>query len=254
MAFGGFASAGDILLPDVEFIIGQDIAKFVDYTTTVVHRIVPELIRGSYDNRVYYYEDVVFRDKAQLKYSDLTEYTSELIDSLDLSGQCALLVDSTGVGAAVFDLYESAGLDPLGIVFTGGESVNTKNGRSLDSVATSRFGSISCFDVPKVDLVGSLQVYVQQGRLRMAEGLRYEHDAQEQYRNFVGRINEKTKYVKYGNSSDEIHDDVVVADAMCTWYTQHMKKMLRSRPLAEFSARKDHYRTNPFEEEENEWQ
>lgn len=254
MAFGDFASTGEISLPDVEFIIGQDIAKKFDYTTTVVHRIVPELIRGSYDNRVYYFEDVVFRDKAQLRYSEITDYTNELIDSLDLAGQCALLVDSTGVGEAVFDLYEAAGLDPLGIIFTGGESVRTRRERPLSSMGTSRFGSISNFDVPKVDLVGSLQVYVQQGRLRMAEGLRYEHDAQEQYRNFVGRINENTKYVKYGNASDEIHDDIVVADAMCTWYTQHMKKMLRSKPLAEFSARKDHYRTNPFEEEEDEWQ
>ena len=40
MGWGDFSSANSILLPDVEYIIGQDIAKKYDYTTTVIHRVV----------------------------------------------------------------------------------------------------------------------------------------------------------------------------------------------------------------------
>lgn len=250
--FGDFPSINAIELPDVEYIIGQDIAKKVDYTTTVIHRIVPELIKGTTTNRIYKFEDVVFRDKRQLKYTELPVYTKELLESLDLAGNSVLLVDGTGVGEAVYDLYEDAALDPLKIIFGSGESVSVQRQRDKGNWSTSRFGSISAYVVPKVDLVGSLQVYVQQGKLRQAEGLAFMADVENQYRNFVGRINEKTKYVKYGNSSDEIHDDWVVADAMCTWYTQHTRGMVRSRPY-EMARNRDYYQTEPFKEDER-WQ
>ncbi len=254
MAFGDFAAVNAIEVPDVEYIVAQDIAKKVDYTTTVVHRITPELMRGTTKNRFYMFEDVVFRDKRQLRYTELAIYTKELIESLELQGNSALLVDGTGVGEAVYDLYEEASLDPLKIVFGSGESATTQRQRDRDRWGTSRFGSVSAFVVPKVDLVTSLQVYVQQGKIRNAEGLPFMADVENQYRNFVGRINEKTKYVKYGNSSDEIHDDWVVADAMATWYTQHMKRMMKPRTLEEIRGRGDSYRTNPFEEDEEIWQ
>ncbi len=249
MNFGEFAAIGAIELPDVEYIVAQDIAKKVDYTTTVIHRITPELVKGSVANRIYYFEDVVYRDKRQLKYTELPLYTKELMESFELYGKSVLLIDGTGVGEAVYDLYEEAALDPLKIVFGSGESVSTQRQRDKANWSTSRFGPISAFVVPKVDLVGSLSVYMQQGKIRQAEGLRFMVDVENQYRNFIGRINEKTKYVKYGNASDEIHDDWVVADSMATWYTQHMERMLKSKPMGTKPV-KDFYQTNPFKEDE----
>ena len=254
MGWGDFSSTNSILLPDVEYIIGQDIAKKYDYTTTVIHRVVPELVKGSYNNRVYFFEDIVFRDKRQMKYTELPVYTKELIDSLDIAGQCALIIDGTGVGEPVYDLYEDAFLDPLKIIFGSGNQVSTQRQRETTNWSTSKFGAISAFVVPKDDLVGALQVYVQQGKLRTAEGLAFEVDAKAQYQNFIGRINEKTKYVKYGNADDEVHDDIVVSDAMCCWYTQHMKKLLSAKPLDAYAHRKDSYQINPFEEDDPIWQ
>ena len=40
MGWGDFSSANSILLPDVEYIIGQDIAKKYDYTTDFYGKVV----------------------------------------------------------------------------------------------------------------------------------------------------------------------------------------------------------------------
>ena len=140
------------------------------------------------------------------------------------------------------------------IIFGSGSQVSTQRQRETTNWSTSKFGAISAFVVPKDELVGALQVYVQQGKLRTAEGLAFEVDAKAQYQNFIGRINEKTKYVKYGNADDEVHDDIVVSDAMCCWYTQHMKKLLSAKPLDAYAHRKDSYQINPFEEDDPIWQ
>lgn len=253
MAFGSFSSSNSVILPDTEYIIGQDIAKKYDYTTTVVHQIVPDIIKGSYDNRIYFHQYCVFRDKQQLKYTDLPSYTAELMDALDLYGRSILLIDGTGVGEAVFDLYEDAQLDPLKIIFSGGNQVSTQRQRETAKWSSSKFGAISGYVVPKDDLVHALVAYADGGTLINTEGLKYAYDAEAQFANFVGRINEKTKNVKYGNADDEVHDDIVVADAMCCWYSQHMKRLLRAMPLEKFSHRHDSYSNNPFEED-NIWQ
>ncbi len=250
--FGDFATVDTVVLPDTEYVVVQDLAKKFDYTTTEIHRITPELlVSPSRTSRVYYFEDVVFRDKRQMKYSQLPVYTKELMQSMELEGQCALVIDGTGVGEAVYDLYDDAGLDPLKIIFGSGNSPTIQADRNSFSV-TSKFGKVSGIVVPKADLVGALQVYVQQGRLRQVEGLPFAEESRRQFQNFVGRINEKDKYVKYGNLDDEIHDDMVVTAAMACWYTQHTRKLLSVRPTTHKGQRQT-YNTNPFKEDEKAW-
>lgn len=250
--FGDFAAVDTVVLPDTEYVVAQDIAKKFDYTTTEVHRIVPEMIVSpSKTPRIYYFEDVVFRDKRQMKYSQLPIYTKELMQSMELEGQCALVIDGTGVGEAVYDLYDDAGLDPLKIIFGSGNSPSVQTDRA-GFASTSKFGKVSGIVVPKADLVGALQVYVQQGRLRQVAGLPFAEESRRQFQNFVGKINEKDKYIKYGNLDDEIHDDMVVTSAMACWFTQHMKKMLSVRPASPKLQRQT-YNINPFKEDEKAW-
>ena len=237
-AFSQHGGPTQIELPDVTFIVAQDIAKNVDYTTTVIHQVRPQIVKGSTQGRVFYFQEKVFQDMVRLKYTELAEYTRELMDAVNVTNDCSLVIDGTGVGGPVFDLYDEAGLDPLKIVFTSGESVSVQSGQRSKS---SKFGLITGYGVPKADLVGALVVAMEQGRMRRAEGVPFEQQEREQYQNFVGRINEKTKYVKFGNSSDEIHDDVIVADAMAVWYGDHVTRAQR-RTRVEKST----YQTNPF--------
>ena len=67
----------------------------------------------------------------------------------------ALVVDQTGVSAPVVDMFRQAGLKPVGIYIHGSDKI-THDG------ATYRF--------PKRDLVGVLQVLLQNRRLKIASG------------------------------------------------------------------------------------
>jgi hypothetical protein len=69
-----------------------------------------------------------------------------------------LLVDKTGVGAAVVDAFQADGVQPISVTIHGG-----------DKVAFEDWG-FSC-RVPKRDLVSAVLVPLQNGRLRIAEGL-----------------------------------------------------------------------------------
>lgn len=247
--FGEFATAKAIQLPTVSYVIAQDIAKSVDYTTTVIHQIRPETIISASNNessRIYTFEDEVFRDKVQLRYTELPQYTKELMSSLELSGRSALLIDMTGIGAAIYDMYDSFGLDPLGIVFSSGNASNVHTNRNS---SRSRFANVSHISVPKSDLIAALKLSVEQGRLRIAKGLRYAEEAENQFRHFVGKFNVDTKKVKMENDSPEIHDDFVVTEAMCAWYVQHMKGLYKERavkPRPQITS----YKKNPFNDKE----
>jgi hypothetical protein len=71
----------------------------------------------------------------------------------------ALLVDKTGVGAAVVDSFWQAGVRPLSITIHGGSAV------------TQEPPPAHGFRVPKRDLVAATQTFLQNERLKIAESL-----------------------------------------------------------------------------------
>lgn len=244
--FGSFATASSIVLPSTSYVIGQDVAKDQDYTTTVIHQIKPEAVpSASGSPRVFVFEDEVFRDKRRLKYTELPVYTKELISSLDMEGRSALVIDKTGVGNAIYDMYDEAGLDPLGIIFSGGASAQMHTSQRI----RSQFGQVSHITVPKADLIGALKLAVEQGRLRIAEGLMYAREAEAQFRHFVGKFNSQTGNVKLENDSPDVHDDFVVTEAMCAWYVLHMKGHFEQRAKRP-TPRSENYRNNIFNDKE----
>lgn len=246
--FGEFGTSSTLVLPDCEYIVSQDLAKKVDYTTTVVHKIVPEVVKNSLNNeRVYIFEDVVFRDKQQLRYTELSEYTRELLSSLDLAFNSVLIIDGTGIGEPVFDLYEDNALDPLKIIFSSGNTVSVQRNREKNNWSSSKFGTVSGYIVPKIDLISALQLYIQQGKIRQCTE-RYKEDVHLQYSSFIGKINTETKHISMNNLSDDIHDDWITSDAMACWYTQHMKKINTERVSRLDSRENNTYSTDPFRE------
>ena len=209
-----------IRLPSAEYILSQDIGKKQDDTTSLIYRITPEYV-DSYDGgrRVMTFMDVVYMDKRRLSYDRLARFTQELMQSASLGERSTLLIDGTGIGEAVYDIYTSKGLEPVKIIFTGGETASIERGR-LE--ASKRFNDISGYKVPKVDMVSAAQVIFQQGRIRFASDLPFRDECLEQLQAFVGKVNEKTENVKYENLTDEIHDDFVVNILMASWYAIHM--------------------------------
>lgn len=193
-----------------EWIIAIDIAKNHDRTAIVIARKSQEFLR---DGRNISYLDVVdVQMIEQLSYPDLARYVKKLDLHADLHGNNELIVDSTGVGEAVCDNMEDIGLSPQRIIFTGGD-----NSTRHEMKSSAGFVYRTTFNVPKTELIDTLQLTMQEGRVRIAPGIPFEKDIREQFAHFVGKMS-KSKNMIYGNDKDEIHDDLVCAFAMGAWW------------------------------------
>ena len=114
-----------------------------------------------------------------------------------------LAVDETGVGVAVTELL--APLNPHGITITAGSEVTI--------VAPMKLR------VPKRDLVAALQVGLQAGMLRIANGLPRAELLVREMLAFRARISE-AGHDTYEAWREQEHDDLVLAAAMAAWMVE----------------------------------
>ena len=116
------------------------------------------------------------------------------------------MIDQTGCGRPVFDMFVDAGLDPVGVSIHGGDSVNheCRNWR-----------------VPKRDLVGVLQVLLQSERLKIASKLALGPVLQQEMLNFRQKIDPATAHDSYSSWREADHDDLVLSVALAAWWAEH---------------------------------
>jgi len=225
-----------------------DIAKKRDFTTGFIVKRTAEIVTGSEilksPDRVRIYADIVAIDKFNnIPYTRVAEIIESRMGHKDLAHSCDLLIDGTGIGAAVVDLLREKGLHPVPIVFTGGGTVRE---------VTAPFGSIfkggealvplkivKELHVPKTDLVAAGKLLIEQGRVRVAEGLRWGQDFKDQLLAFKGKVNEKG-HRTYEADTEGDHDDMVVCLLMAAWW------ILRG-------GSKDEERVIPAKAEEDSW-
>ena len=130
----------------------------------------------------------------------------ELMQSGALRGRCELIVDQTGAGRPVVDLFRDAKLDPVGVTITGGNHAGS--------------GGRDEYRVPKKDLVSTVQALLQTGRLKFAEGLAMADVLTEELQNFRAKINVSTGHTSFEHWRERDHDDVVLALALACWYAE----------------------------------
>lgn len=144
-------------------------------------------------------------------YTKVVERVVELVKKV--GGEPVLLVDATGVGRPVTDMLwrdisESVeGTDirvtPGNITITGGDSVSR--------------GADGGLRVPKRDLVGAPLVLLQNGQLKIAEGLALRDTLVKELLNFRVKINISTAHDSYEAWREGDHDDLVLSVAMACW-------------------------------------
>jgi len=120
-----------------------------------------------------------------------------------LVGRSTLLVDKTGVGAAVVDQIRQTGLECLGVSVHGGD-------------ATAHVGMN--WRVPKRDLVAAVQVTLQGARLQFAEALPLTSVLTSELLNFKVTIDPQTAHDSYSAWRERDHDDLVLALALAVWW------------------------------------
>ena len=82
---------------------------------------------------------------------------------------------------AICDLAKDRGLNPIGIVITGGNTVSWNEDKSRTSV-------------PKRDLISCLQIAAQNNRLKVAQGLKFGPVLAEELQSFKVKIDPRTAH------------------------------------------------------------
>jgi hypothetical protein len=148
------------------------------------------------------------------KYTTVVDSVAPRVRSEPLRRMPAvLLVDKTGVGAAVLDSFTHARIGAVAITLHGGSSV-------------ARDPQRAGFRVPKRDLVTVTQVLLQNGRLRVAAELPEAETLKRELLNFRVKIDPKTAHDSYEHWREAEHDDLVLAVSMAAWFRQYWNRHL----------------------------
>jgi hypothetical protein len=192
------------------FFLGLDLGQAQDFTALAVAE------RKEYkftEPRAQCHIRHLQRFKLGTAYPDIVQQVKRMYEQPPLCGQSALVVDATGVGRPVVDLFRKAGLRPVAITITGGQAVSVGYGG---------------YRVPKRDLVVNLAVMLQTGRLKIAGQLPEAQTLINELLNFKVKIDPRTAHDSYEAWREGVHDDLVLAVAMAVWYAERYK---RSRPI-----------------------
>src|SRR5437879_2047511 len=132
------------------FLVGLDVGQMADFTALAVLEYVHEVTR-------VYTVGHLQRFDLRTPYPVIVERVAGMLQRPGLAGQCELLIDVTGVGRGVLDMFHLANVSPLAVSIHGGSAV-THQGRE--------------WHVPKKDLVYSLTALSQARPVRLALGER----------------------------------------------------------------------------------
>ena len=183
-----------------KFYVGLDLGQVQDYTAIVVQ----EKTDGRY--KVRWLE----RPDLGTKYPEIVDRVKEILSSPAIRG-ASLVIDRTGCGRPVFDMFEKARLNPIGISIHGGDSVNHE-GKS--------------WKVPKRDLVGCMQVHLQNKTWQVSSKLKLGETLSREMLNFRQKIDPITAHDSYSAWRESEHDDLILAAAVATWWGEREPKPL----------------------------
>lgn len=128
-----------------------------------------------------------------------------------VSARARLVIDFTGVGRPVFDMAVRAGLQPQGVLITGGSE-------------TTRHGTI--FHVPKQILISQLEARLHSGELRIASNIADAPALQEELKDFARKVSESGRVTFNARSGS--HDDLVLSLAIALFAALNRNEFTRT--------------------------
>jgi len=226
-----------------EYILCCDIGKKRDAFSLMLLQDNAQILDGNKtlgtpDKVIHFYDVTNIEKYHGLGYEESADRIAQVMQNPKLRLNTDLLIDGTGIGDAVVELVRKRGLYPIPIIFSGGNAPVEHNAQ-FGNVFKGQEGKLSgvqvieSISVPKKDLVDAGKVIIQQGRLRVAPG-KWKDDFKEQLQRFKGKVNERTKNIKYEAETEGVHDDLVVVFLMGAWYILNRKeKGAQERTAAE---------------------
>jgi hypothetical protein len=205
-------------LAEEAFIMGVDLGQSQDPTAIVVMRHhhepldewdVDKIKRVTRQKSKQRY-DVAYAERLPLgtSYPDVVQHVQNVLNRPLLRGRCHLVIDESGVGRAVGDMFDAAGLRAVRVSITAGTEV-TKQEQRRWSVAKSL-------------LISGVDARLHSGELRFAAELGEAHALAAELKDFrriltaAGRATYQARVGK--------HDDLVLAVAVALWWAVERRR------------------------------
>jgi hypothetical protein len=133
------------------------------------------------------------------------------------SAGAELVIDETGVGRAVGDIFAASGLKPIRVTITAGNE-------------ESHTG-VTRYSVPKSVLVSTLDARLHTGELRFAKELREAPAMESELKDFRRHVSDAGRFSFEARSGK--HDDLVLACAIALWRAVRKKPRFDDGPRRE---------------------
>lgn len=207
------------------FNIGLDLGQANDYTALAIietvkipvseprldlkHSVLGIEERHIQEMRPEYHLRHLERPELGTPYPRIVKHVSAMVEGAPLNGEGCLVIDRTGVGRPVVDLFRDADLRTkiVPVTITGGDAVTWEHGG---------------YRVPKRDLVTALQVLFQQQHFKIAAGLPHTETLIAEILNFKAKISlsghDSYEAGPAGEWREGAHDDLVLAVALACWH------------------------------------
>jgi hypothetical protein len=189
--------------PPDGFIVALDLAQAQDFSALVVNELThaPDPGRPGAWVRLHAIRHLR-RWPLGTSYTDVAGDVGRVLARLP---GAVLLVDKTGVGAAVADLFKAAGLAArmIAVVITGGHQTVREGGE---------------VHVPKKELVSAVQSCLQRRTLKIAPMLKEAETLRRELGAFRVKVSASTGNETFEAWRERDHDDLVLAVAMAVWH------------------------------------
>lgn len=169
---------------------------------------------------------LVYLEQMPLKtqYPEIIARAAYILDSMRHNAH--FLVDATGVGNPVVQMMQH--LNPIPIVIVSGHTVNQRE--------------TGGYNVPKREIVTSLQAVMHGRRLQIAKGLDHIEQLKKEILGFKMKVRDSGS-IGWEAASERTHDDIVMSLGVNVWYNEKMYGYRMSSNL--FESSEEPY--DPFE-------
>jgi hypothetical protein len=205
-----------------KFIFAVDLGQVNDYTaliilerqqevtTTLVCTVKdPSLAQGKDWKPKITFKDALYSCRyiermRNLSYPVMIERIRKVIENPEIENRYKLVLDQTGVGRPIYDLFKLTGLDIFGVTITGGNEDHKRTG--------------SEWSVAKCNLVGVTQVISQANppRLKYAADLADLDLLRNEISNFKVIVSKSAN--ELFSVREGLHDDLILALSLGLWF------------------------------------
>lgn len=217
------------VMPVDRFILGVDLGQSSDPTAIcVLHHTVTPLdewdqqiggeVKAKHSRQRHRTRfDVRHLERVPLgtPYPEVVQRVGDLLARTPLRQGCELVVDETGVGRAVADIFDTAGLDATRVTITAGNETTNPSPKR--------------WHVPKGQLISIVDAMLHVGELRFSPDLTDAGALAEELKDFRRKVSDAGRATY--NARTGKHDDLVLSIAIALWRATKPTRSASSAPV-----------------------